>query len=449
MNNATAVITTYFINSIWEIPVLAGAGWLVNRLIRRLGPQTAHVAWVATFMLAIVIPALSCARSLSPLLFISYKLSDYSPIFPVSARGAGQSAESLYSLPAVLIGCLSLFYLGSVVFFTLRLAWSLCRTARLLRATTPCLLTPTQARLWSDCRQTFGLGEVCILNSSQIAGPVTLGLRKPILLMPSTFTAGCTSQDLLAAFAHECAHINRHDFQKNLLYAIGSLVVAVHPVTWLINSQIAKTREMVCDRMASRTLIDRRSYSESLLRLAALICMPANGTTLHAIGIFDANILEKRIMMLHSKQQQLTSSAKGVLIFSAALILLSAGLGGAAMAIVIHPETSSGASDQAMPEGPIYSIGKDVSAPTLIKSKDPDFPASARQGTAGFDGICLLRLIVDASGMPRDVHVTRALGPGFDANAIDAVQQYRFKPALRFGEPVAVSVAIEVHYKRY
>jgi protein TonB len=90
-----------------------------------------------------------------------------------------------------------------------------------------------------------------------------------------------------------------------------------------------------------------------------------------------------------------------------------------------------------------------VSAPVLIESQDPIYPESARQGKDRFDGTCLIRLVVDASGRPRDVHVIRALGPDFDANAITAVQQYRFKPAKRSGEPVAVSVTIEVNFKKY
>jgi beta-lactamase regulating signal transducer with metallopeptidase domain len=58
-----------------------------------------------------------------------------------------------------------------------------------------------------------------------LSGPVTVGLRDPILLLPDEFDVDCTSQDLLAALAHECAHMKRRDFQKNLFYEIASLGV--------------------------------------------------------------------------------------------------------------------------------------------------------------------------------------------------------------------------------
>jgi len=64
-------------------------------------------------------------------------------------------------------------------------------------------------------------------------------------------------------------------------------------------------------------------------------------------------------------------------------------------------------------------------------------------------GVCVVGLVVDAHGMPKDVHIVRSLKPDFDANAVAVVRQYRFKAALRKGQPVAVRIHIEVNYKRY
>ena len=37
----------------------------------------------------------------------------------------------------------------------------------------------------------------------------------------------------------------------------------------------------------------------------------------------------------------------------------------------------------------------------------------------------------------------------FDAQALEAVEQYRFKPAMKAGEPVAVTMKVEVNFKRF
>ena len=58
-------------------------------------------------------------------------------------------------------------------------------------------------------------------------------------------------------------------------------------------------------------------------------------------------------------------------------------------------------------------------------------------------------LIVDENGNPRNVHVIRPLGMGLDQKAVEAVSQYRFKPAMMKGKPVAVRINVEVNFRDY
>lgn len=94
--------------------------------------------------------------------------------------------------------------------------------------------------------------------------------------------------------------------------------------------------------------------------------------------------------------------------------------------------------------GGIMSVGGGVSAPALIHSVQPEFTNEARQ--ANFQGIVGLQLIVDASGNPQNIHVTRRLGMGLDEKAIEAVRQYKFKPAMYQGHPVAVQIVVDVEF---
>ncbi len=244
--------------------------------------------------------------------------------------------------------------------------------------------------------------------------------------------------------------MKRRDFQKNLFYEVLSLVVAFHPFTWMLKSHIAQTREMVCDGMATERLIDSRSYTQALLRLATMVAVASRVSPSHAIGIFDANILEKRIMMMMNlKKKHLSSALKYGLITPAMLFLLSVAVGGAAMAVVIEPQPASQTAKQAQPYGQVYHIGKEVSAPVLIYSVEPEFPKSAQGIKDKFEGNCLIGLVVDSSGVAHDVHVKRSLRPDFDKNAIKTVEQYHFKPAKRSGEPVAVALTVEVNYQKF
>jgi protein TonB len=94
--------------------------------------------------------------------------------------------------------------------------------------------------------------------------------------------------------------------------------------------------------------------------------------------------------------------------------------------------------------GGVMSVGGGVSAPVVVHSVEPEFTAQAR--AAGFQGNVSIQLIVDAQGNPQNVHVIRHLGMGLDQKAEDAVRQYRFKPAMYEGHPVAVQLIIDVAF---
>jgi TonB family protein len=61
----------------------------------------------------------------------------------------------------------------------------------------------------------------------------------------------------------------------------------------------------------------------------------------------------------------------------------------------------------------------------------------------------VLALIVDQRALVRDVHVTQSLDKRLDQNAIDAVKQWKFKPALKDGKPIAVRTSVEVDFRLY
>jgi TonB family protein len=99
------------------------------------------------------------------------------------------------------------------------------------------------------------------------------------------------------------------------------------------------------------------------------------------------------------------------------------------------------------PEAGVEKIGHGVSPPHAIYQPDPEFSEQAR--AAHYQGVCVLKLIVGADGLPRDIKVTTPLGMGLDEKAIEAVRKWRFSPALRDGQPVAVEIAVEVDFHLY
>jgi periplasmic protein TonB len=97
--------------------------------------------------------------------------------------------------------------------------------------------------------------------------------------------------------------------------------------------------------------------------------------------------------------------------------------------------------------GGLMHLGGGVSAPSLIYAPDPEFSDEARR--AKYQGVCIVGLIVDAQGNPQQAHVVRPLGMGLDEKALEAVRQYKFKPAMYKGKAVPVEINIEVNFRIY
>lgn len=97
--------------------------------------------------------------------------------------------------------------------------------------------------------------------------------------------------------------------------------------------------------------------------------------------------------------------------------------------------------------GGVFRVGGGISAPQPVSTPDPEYTEEARRGKT--QGTCTLMLIVDAAGRTRDIRVVHGLGLGLDAKAMEAVQRWRFDPALKDGKPVTVQISIEVEFKLY
>ena len=97
--------------------------------------------------------------------------------------------------------------------------------------------------------------------------------------------------------------------------------------------------------------------------------------------------------------------------------------------------------------GGAFRVGNGVSAPRALDTPDPEYSEEARK--AKYQGVVVLWLIVGPDGKPRDIRVSRPLGMGLDQKAIEAVQRWRFEPAMKDGRPVAVQINVEVNFRLY
>jgi protein TonB len=95
--------------------------------------------------------------------------------------------------------------------------------------------------------------------------------------------------------------------------------------------------------------------------------------------------------------------------------------------------------------GGAFRLGSGVEPPSLIRRVQPEYTEDALQRK--LEGSVLLEVVVQRDGAVGPARVLGSLDPGLDANAIRAVQQWRFLPAKLQGEPVDVIVEIVVDFR--
>jgi periplasmic protein TonB len=90
--------------------------------------------------------------------------------------------------------------------------------------------------------------------------------------------------------------------------------------------------------------------------------------------------------------------------------------------------------------------GNGVTLPIVVREIKPQYTAEAMR--AKVQGTVLLECVVLPDGTVGPVEVVRSLDSSFglDQEAVKAAKQWRFRPGMRQGEPVAVLVTIELTF---
>ena len=94
------------------------------------------------------------------------------------------------------------------------------------------------------------------------------------------------------------------------------------------------------------------------------------------------------------------------------------------------------------PAAPMH-LHSGMKAPVKVVDVPPIYPVISR--SAHIQGVVILEAVLDAKGNVTSVRVLRSV-PTLDQAAVDAVQQWRFTPALLNGQPVPVVMTVTVNF---
>lgn len=441
MTNIESFILSYLANAAWQLPLLFAAGWVAARALRRFGAGGEHRVWVGVLLLEALLPAVSSFPwdLLRSLLVWAPTPINIEPHVSV-AMGAGTAWTGAF-LPAWLLATVATGYSLFTSYFSARFLWRLRKIHHLRRGATDLTLTGNPAQCWVQCEERFGIEGAALGTSSQVFGPVTIGIAHKMVLLPANIISSLAETEIRAAIGHEFAHMRRNDFAKNLAYELLSLPVSFHPFLSMTRMRITESREMVCDQMAAE-FEERHDYARSLLRLASLLVEATPTRTPHAIGIFDTTTFERRIMRLAQKPIRLSLVQRFAVVTGS--VLLCAGICASTLALGLHVDAMSAGDEHhsASPNQPV-DVKPDVMQAHIEHKVPPVYPVDAKK--ARIQGTVKLDAVISKTG---DVEQLKVIsGPKeLQQSSLDAVRQWTYKPFLSNGSAVDVRTTVNINY---
>jgi TonB family protein len=111
----------------------------------------------------------------------------------------------------------------------------------------------------------------------------------------------------------------------------------------------------------------------------------------------------------------------------------------------MYASSTSGATTQNVRIASAAEITNGIVPPLIMAHPEAEYTEEARR--RGVQGNVVVQAQFDADGNFRVLRIVRGLGFGLDENALAALRNWRFQPAVRNGERVSVIAEIEVPFQ--
>ena len=272
--------------------ILLSAALALAWLARKGSAGVRHLLWTMTFALLLGLPVLSLlAPSWDvPILPSAGPSIPEPPEPPAEAPAVDGAGDALFTLaprvtplpkaeaatvavadpvspPRAIPFAFLLWGIGCTAALA-SLAVGAVRCARLVRAASP-LRDPVPLRQAEEVGRKLGIrGDVRLLVSPTAATPMTGGLWRPVILLP-TSSAGWSRERWSVVLMHEMTHVFRRDVLRQLMARVAVAIYWIHPLSWVAARQAAVAREEACDENVLALGTRPSDYATHLLALAA------------------------------------------------------------------------------------------------------------------------------------------------------------------------------------
>ncbi|HEX5704026.1 MAG TPA: TonB family protein [Pyrinomonadaceae bacterium] len=348
MRTFSQFLLTFLLNASWQILLIAAMASLCDRILTGTAARYRHTVWVVALFLMLLLPVLSSTPNFTAPPRVSISTPPTTEHVPVVvtrisslagdeiqaaeektpaatvAPTAPTTTERNWSSPIPvkfrLAAAVVAIYALLVLYALLRLARAWRQTRKIVRGAFEIELPESAKSIIETCGRAIATRRVRVLCSSSIPVPITLGVFRPVIILPQSLLLEIDENLLISAVGHELVHIQRRDYLTNLVYEFVYLPVWFHPAAWLIRRRIRQTRELCCDERVTSKLVRPDVYARSLVRMIGTAPLTPRMAADTTIGIVESDNLEGRIMSL-LKSRKLTGRRKNILLLIASLLL--------------------------------------------------------------------------------------------------------------------------------
>lgn len=295
-------LTFVLLHFVWQATVLYCAWRLISTLTPFKTPQIRYCGALATLLLILICPAITFGlldiRDMPTMEFFAEdslalvaleSTSEKEAIGVVSEQTTTQDLliaareDASYSLSNVaylmvqIQPFLMLAWTAGVIILGFRLCISYLGTVWLRRVGLVSVDSDLLVRYAELATRLNLLHLPPIAFSRRVTQAMTVGLLRPMVLLPAAWATEISPEILEAVLSHELAHIRRQDLWINFLQRVAETIFFYHPVVWWISAEIRREREVCCDEMAIEVLGQRLHYAKSLEQVATWQLDHSNG----------------------------------------------------------------------------------------------------------------------------------------------------------------------------
>ncbi|MDF1743648.1 MAG: M56 family metallopeptidase [Gimesia sp.] len=145
-----------------------------------------------------------------------------------------------------------------------------------------------------------------VYESQFIPAPLTLGFWRSVIVMPVGLADSLNESELACVLAHELAHVSRHDTVIAILQQLAGIGFWWNPLLRMMNRQISKLRERICDDYVVKQLGDGFPLAEAIVKVAEWSVRRSIRIPLTTTFLEDGDEIEERITLLMKSNRRLS-----------------------------------------------------------------------------------------------------------------------------------------------